>query len=583
MISRKKKTHPTAASILRPFWRHYFVDRRRIALSIAAGFLASALAAAAPWPIKLIIDGVLVKGAAAQAHPFWQFSGPEQISILAFASFAIAVAAALASSVEKNLNARLREGMTNRLRASVVETIFARPLDQLRALKIGDLVLRVIDDASQVARLFCKTGPTIFRHAATTIFTLVAMTLVNPILGLIGALIMIALSMLARTGAARLQKASRQKRVHEGRVSAFLNELLRNQRFVRAVSGEREAQATFERRNEESLAAGVSETRAAVSLEQAMQFANGGAVALVVGIGAFLTLQGVMTVGELTISMAYVNQLLKPVEKINELASAVTGALTRAERLAAFVPKAERRAAPSGVRALGALALDGVSFAHVDAPERLLLKNASCDIAARECVWIEGRSGAGKSTLIDLVLRLRNPQSGTIAIDGKDANAWPLADWRGQFAVMLQEHFLFSGSLREIVSFGAGDTNDAAIEEALRRAALDDLLERQREGLGAQIDEAGGNLSGGQRARLCLARAIACNRAFLILDEPLANLDAGAKSEILAALGAERGRCTMLIISHEELPHGLYDRRLNLIDGRLVEGAPAPRLVEARS
>ena len=566
-----------ANGILGPFWRHFFVERWRIALSIAAGLAAAALAAAAPWPVKLIIDGALLKSeAAALPASLARFSDTGQILVLALATLVIAASAALSSAIEKRINARLREGMTNRLRAAVVESILWRPLDDLRAFKIGDLVLRVIDDAGQVARLYCKTGPAIFRHAATTLFTLIAMIAVEPVVGAVGVGILIALSFMARAGATSLQRASRRKRVNEGLASAYVTELLRNQRFVRAAGGEADAVETFAGRNRESLSAGVAETGAAVNLEQAMQLANGAALALVVGVGGFLALEGVLTVGELTIALAYLNQLLKPVEKINELASAVTGALSRAERLSGFLPQTPQRQAASGARSRGSLIIEAVSFGYPDAPGRLLLNSASAQIGSRETIWLDGPSGCGKSTLIDILLRLREPQTGSISIDGRPAQEWPLTDWRAQFAVMLQDHFLFSGVVRDIVTFGAGAIGDEAVTRALRSAALDDFLERGPVRTHTSIDEAGGNLSGGQRARLCLARAIACERPILVLDEPLANLDAETKGKIVSALRSEKGRRTILIISHDEPPRDLYDRRLEFDGGRLVERARRP-------
>ena len=566
--------------ILARFAQFYFVERWRIVAAFGAGFFSAAMLVAAPWPIKIMIDSVLLHGDSGfLAQAFSSLPTQTAIIILAFASMFIAILAALASAAEKVLNARLRETMTARLRRFTLENILARPLLDLQSYKSGEIALRLIDDTSQIARLYCKTAPIIFGHSITTIATLGAMFLINIWMGVIGLVILVLLSIFVRWAAPTLRAASRRKRQYEGAIASLAQEILRNLRFVKASNSERDISQSFLTRNLESLNAGVSETLRSVKLERLMKIVNGAALAIVVGGGALLVESDSLSVGELTICIAYLTQLLKPVEKINELASTVTKALVRAERLDAFV--ADERltviTAPLAKNSTGAIAFKDVSFLY-DENKGVVLSKTALNIAANETVWIEGASGAGKSTFIALLLRLFDPTAGYITLDGAPASMWSHADWRAQFSVMLQEHALFSGALRDSLLIGNQKITDEALWAALEKAGLGEFIRNLPRQLNAPIEEAGANFSGGQRSRLCLARALAADRPILVLDEPLANLDHDSREIVMDALRKERRQRTIIIISHERLPAAIIDKHLVLSAGKLSPAANAPCL-----
>ncbi|MEK7265339.1 MAG: ABC transporter ATP-binding protein [Pseudomonadota bacterium] len=569
--------HPSSWTIIRRFSRFYLTDRAMALASYGMALLAASAALAAVFPLKYVIDAVLLDHSA--PGPVDRFldalSKPQAVIALALASAALAALAALTSALEKNLNARLRERMTARLRAAILADMLERPISDLAPFKSGEVALRLVDDTGQVARLFCKTAPVAFRHAVTTLMTLGAMITLNPAIGAIGLIVITLLAIFVRSSAGRLQATSREKRRREGAVAGFAQEIIRNIRFVRAVGGEASTRERFESRNTLTLAAGVEETRAAVRLEQRMQIANGLAVAILTGAGALLTLKGALSVGDLALSLSLLNQLLKPVEKINDLASSITGALVRAERLDAFLgrairPVASLLAAPAARDFQGALRLDTISFAHE--PGVLTLEDVSFSVAPGECVWLRGASGAGKSTLIDIILRLYEPQKGRLSLGGVSARDIAPRDWRAAFAVMLQERRIFSGAVRDAITFANDPLSDAEIWAALSDASIAEKVARIPGGLDAEIGEAGENFSGGERARLCLARALAGKGSILILDEPLANLDAGAQHEVIAAIRRMRARRTILIVSHHHIPSDMLDRTILLDGGRVREG-----------
>ena len=557
------------------FGRFWLARPLSVSATYAAALIATGLAVAAPWPIKIIIDNVLLRQPIG-IESFDAMASEAQVAFMAAIAALLAAGAAVASAIERVASARLRERMTQDLRAATLDHMLGLSVLGRHADRNGELVLRLVDDTGQIARLYCKTFPLLFRHLSTFVMTLAGMFWLSWLMGGLGLVIGVMLAVLVRYSARGLQTASRAKRKREGVVAAFAQEVLRGLPFVQSAGGETSVRSRFLTINAEATSTGVTETRTQVLLERHMQIASGVALALVVGLGGWLVLKGQLTLGALTVCVAYLNQLLKPVEKINELAGAVTGALTRADRLAELLDRPagllETADARVPAQLTGNVDLLACSFSHrADGHEVPALRAATAHIAAGECVAITGPSGAGKTTLLGLLLRLYDPDSGDVALSGQSYRAWPLADLRRQFAIMRQETHLFSGTIREALQFGVETRPDVELYAALAKVALQDIVDRQSEKLDAALGEDGGNLSGGQRARLALARALLANRPILLLDEPFANVDAESRGVILDALAQERGKQTIIIVTHQALPEGFADRTFRLSQGRLVE------------
>jgi ATP-binding cassette subfamily B protein len=554
----------TFARTVRRFVPFLSSQKKRLALILLASLLASALATAAPLPIKLVIDGVLTG-----KTPSWMpkdMMPTAQVLALALAAASFAALAALFSALEKISSARAREQMTRDIRMACLDRLLALSPLSTTADRQGELGLRLIDDGQQVARLFTKTGPLILRYVLVFVLTLAAMTWVSPWLGLLAVGLALLLSVMVRIAARPLSKAARAKRKQEGRVASSVQEILRLLSFIQASGGEGQIRGGFDSVNQQALATGVTETVAAVRLERIMQIANGIAVALVVGCGGYLALRGTVTAGDLAISVIYLNQMLKPLEKINELASAVTGATSRAGRLAELLDRPDpmdRSGSYTAERARGDLTFHDVRFAYPGA-RPLNLGNVS--LPAGSVVALSGPSGAGKSTVIALLTRLFDPAEGHIELDGVRYVDWQINALRAQFALAPQAPPLLTGSVREWLSLSNGTPSDARCEQALASVALDRMI-RLRGGLDAHVREGGAGFSGGEQARLSLARALVADRPILLIDEPLANVDDVSAAIILSALRHEKGKRTIVIVSHQEIPADLLDIRIDIGGG----------------
>jgi len=558
-------------------------NRRILFSAYLFGIIAVAASLLLPWPLKLIIDHVM------SGHELPEFLSTIQlylssqeilltkeakVVIFAAAYTLIIILITLCSSAEKMAGARVREIMVLRIRDKMLLHFQNLSSLQRSNYRSGDLGLYILVDVHHLVRLLTKTIPLIFRHLAITLFTLSIMFWLEPWLAGAGLFMVVLLAILVRFHGSKLRQCSRYKRKQEGIVSGYTQECVKGMTTVQALSAEDYVRQKFLHANRASLQAGITETIAAVRMERSMQIINGFAVALIMGGGAFFVLRGQMTIGDLTVFVAYMVQLLKPVEKINEMASAVSRGLTRAEHLTSLLnlkpaiqdsPKAQTISHCQGI-----IEFRSVSFSYSEKPtEPQVLHNISFLLKPGQLTVLTGSSGSGKSTLINLILRQLTAASGDILIDGIPYPEVSLTSLRAQFSVMLQQHHLFSGKLCDALCLNNKPINEDLIWQALAQVDMDNHIRQLPMGLETILHEDGHNFSGGQRARLSLARALLLNRPILMLDEPLANIDAQSQQVILNALEQIRQYKTCLIISHMPVLINRANQLLKLENGTL--------------
>ncbi|HKG13632.1 MAG TPA: ABC transporter ATP-binding protein [Pyrinomonadaceae bacterium] len=581
-------------------WRAFAPDVRPHRRTLFAAYLFRLLSVAAavvsPWPLKIIIDNVIARRPLPDAlRALGAGLSPEWLVVWLTAFFvAAAVVGAITNALEKNLSARVRERLTLRLRDRLLAHLQTLPPTFRTNNRSGELVLRLVDDSDLFVRVLTKTLPVLFQNVATVLLILAVMLRLDLRLAAFGVVLVPALAAVIRHHSRRLWAASRDKRRHEGKVSGLAQEIVRGLPVIQALGGERQARTRFERRNRKRLSAGVEETRVAVRMEQTLQIAQGFALALMTGAGALLVLRGRLTVGELTVFAAYVAQLLKPVEKLNDLSETAGRGFAGGERLLALLAQKPAVAdAPGAVevgRARGLVEFRNVWFKypHADARDEraeYVLRGVCMRLEPGRLSVLVGPSGAGKSTIMSLLVRLFDPTAGDVLLDGRPLREITLRSLRAQVAVMTQDTHLFSGSLRRaLVPDGAGAAEER-IWEALALVALDDFVRELPRRLETKLGEDALNLSGGQRQRLSLARAFLLDRPVLLLDEPLANVDDASAAVILRALDSLRPTRTCLAITHQTQLLDYADAVYRLEGGRVFakEGAHDGRASRSRS
>ena len=283
---------------------------------------------------------------------------------------------------------------------------------------------------------------------------------------------------------------------------------------------------------------------------------------------------GVLTLGNFLVVMAYLVKLLKPLETFSQQVAAIQGSLASAERVYSLYDESpdltESPSARAMVHARGDIEFRSVCFGYRE--DRITLENVSFRAAPGQRVGIVGPTGSGKTTLINLLGRFYDPESGSILLDGIDLRDIRLADLRRQFAFVLQEPVLFSGSIAENISYGKPDAGIEEIEAAARAAGAHEFITSMPDGYETEVGERGSRLSGGERQRVSIARAFLVDAPVLVLDEPTNSVDRAMEESIAASLERlQHGRTTITITHHPALLKD-YDMILRIECGRRIEG-----------
>jgi ATP-binding cassette, subfamily B, bacterial len=410
----------------------------------------------------------------------------------------------------------------------------------------------------------------------TALCTLLAMIVVmaelNGQLALVAMTVAPILFVVSQNFSRRLKLRWRETKDLESSTLGVVQEVLSSVRVVKAFVAEDREQQRYVSQAGKTLREQLrlSLTAGTFSLVVGTTMALG--TATVLFLGARHVQAGQLTPGEFILIMSYLALLYGPLQTLSRSAGSLQGSLVSIERTFEVLDHTEevvdKPRAQAIERAQGAIQFDRVSFSYDG--QRPALHEVSFTIPAGARVGIAGTTGAGKSTLVSLLLRLYDPASGCIQLDGVDLRDYRLRDLRNQFAIVLQEPVLFASSLAENIAYAKPDASEAEIMAAARAANAHDFISRLPQGYQTQAGERGVQLSGGERQRISLARAFLKDAPMLILDEPTSSVDGKTESAILEAMARlMRGRTTFMI-AHRLGTLDLCDVRLRLELGRLV-------------
>ncbi len=564
--------------------------RQRTGLALATFSLLGVIAMEllAPWPLKIIFDHVLL------GHPLPSALAPLQgllalgtwpaLLVMAGAIAVIALAAGGFAYLQLYTTAKIGYGITYRLRSLLFAHLQRLSLAFHQQSRSGELLTNVAGDTNQLRDMFADWALTFAAHLLTLLAMLAVMFWLNWQLALAVAITLLPLMVVIAVLNKRVKAAARDQRRFEGRMTSRLNEVLSTIALVQAFGRQDFEAARFQAEIEANYSSGIRSARAAGAIAKAIAVVGAAGTALTVLLGAQQVMAGRLTPGELLIFLAYVANLYKPVRDLGKLSAKFSRAAVSAQRVNEILEiEPDIADAPDAIelsQAAGEIVFEDVSFGY--GAGRPVLDGISLRIAAGERVAVVGPSGAGKSTLLSLLLRLYEPSSGRILIDGVDIRRYTRDSLRRAIGIVPQDNMLFAVSVRENIAYGCPQASMQAIEAAARHARAHEFIIDLAQGYETEIGERGGNLSGGQRQRLCLARALVKEPAMLVMDEPTSAIDAVSARLIVESVArVHRGR-TLIVISHEYTDMAAYDRILVLQDGRLVEQGGHDALLRAR-
>lgn len=556
---------------------HLRRERPLVAGGLAALFAEVAFRLLEPWPLKIVVDAIVAPGAA-------DSPGIDRLLILCGLGVAAAVALrALMAYLTTVAFALAGNRVLTRVRADLYDHVQRLSLAQHARTTTGDLVTRLTSDVGRLQEVVVTAGLPLVGN----VVTLVAMTAVMAVLDWRLTLVLVcvfpAFLLLSRRQTRRITTVSRDQRQREGDLAALAVETLGAMRVVQAYALEPVLRERFGRSNRKGLRAGVQARRMAAALERSTDVLVGLATAVVLTMGARRVLAGALSPGELVVFLTYLKSAFKPMRDVAKYTGRIARAAASAERLVDLLRTRPEIADTSWARPAppfrGDVSFEGVSAAY--RADRPALHDVSLHVRPGQRLAVVGPSGAGKSTLAALLLRLQDPVSGCVRIDGHDLRDLTLESLRAQVAIVLQESVLFAATVGENVAHGRPDASDAEIEAAARTANAHAFIAALPDGYDTILGERGATLSGGQRQRIAIARAVLRDAPIVVLDEAMAGLDAASEQAVHEALrGLTAGRTT-IVIAHDLDAVADADLMAWLEQGRLVD-VGAPRGVMAR-
>jgi subfamily B ATP-binding cassette protein MsbA len=538
-------------------WHH----RRSLSIGLVLMLISRVASMVLPFSTKYIIDDVL---------------GGRQTQLLVpialLAGLATVIQAVTAFSLSQVVSITAQRAITN-MRIEVEHHVLRLPVSYFDSAKTGQLISRIMSDAEGIRNL---VGTGIVQLVGGLVSALMAM---GVLLYLNWRLTIFTVVMLAAFGSMmaiafkKLRPIFKERSVINAEVTGRLGESLGGVRIVKVYTAEEREDATFTT-GAERLFDNVRRTITGTS-------AVGSGAHLIVGMigvlimimGGQAYLSGEMTMGGLITYVLFIGMVAAPLVGIASIGTQITEAFAGLDRIRELRDVAREDADDSGRAALadvqGDVVFEDVSFEYV--PDVPVLRNVSFQAPPGSTTALVGSSGAGKSTVIGLVMAFHRPKSGRVLIDGLDLSTVRLRDYRLNLGAVMQDNFLFDGSIRENIAYAHPDATDQQVRRAAQIAHVNEFVEKWEQHYDTIVGERGVKLSGGQRQRVAIARAILADPRILILDEATSSLDSESEALIRDGLRSLRSGRTTFVIAHRLSTIVSADQILVMEEGRIVE------------
>lgn len=459
------------------------------------------------------------------------------------------------------------------LRREIFDKFNSVPLSYIDRHPHGDLISRVINDVDAVGDGLTQMFLQLFSGIVTIVGTLIFMLMIDWRIAL-AVVILTPLSLFVAAFIGKLShKRFSEQQLLQGEISSYVEEHVGNQRIVKAFSFESRAIDDFEKLNTKLYDVGFKAQFAGALANPSTRFVNAMVFAAVGIFGALTAISGSLSVGQLSCFLTYANQYTKPFNEVTgvltQLQTAIAAAGRVFEVLEAENESPDLTEPPKIIECKGNVKIENVNFSYTK--DKPLIKDFSLDVKSGSKVAIVGPTGCGKTTFINLLMRFYETDSGKISIDGVDIKSLSRDNLRRQFGMVLQDSWLFCGTIMENLRYGNENATDEEIISAAKAAYAHSFIRRMPDGYNTVISEGGGNLSQGQKQLLCIARAMLTNPAMLILDEATSSIDTLTEIRVQKAFAKMMKGKTSFVVAHRLSTIKESDVILVMKDGNIIE------------
>jgi ABC-type multidrug transport system fused ATPase/permease subunit len=571
------KVLPRAKPYLRPY-------RRTLIFLTLATVLAALFGLGEPWPLAVILNQVLNQENPGGFIESIFGENPDRLVLLLsmlFLRFFIVVAGNGFTVLNHYLGSKTEQNMVLDLRSDLFNHVQRLSLTFHDQRQTGALMSQINNQAAAVGTIVMVIPP-----VAESLMTLVGMLAITALIDwelallslVVVPLLFWSFGVYGRRIVPRLQRVQQL----EWRSLSIVHEAMSMLRVIVTFGREDYEHNRFKEQGKVAVEERVKLTVSQSLYTLGVQTASAAGLSLILGVGAWHVMNGKLSVGELIVILTYMASVYQPLEQLSTTVGMIHEELVQFDASISLLDmEPEVKEKPDAIeldRVRGWIEAEGVSFAY--SSRRRTLEDVSFRVAPGERVAVVGHTGAGKSTLMSLLIRFYDPKQGRISFDGVDLREVSLASLRDQISVVLQEPLLFSGTIAENIRYGSLEASEQEIEAAARAANCHDFITRLPDGYDTVLGERGAHVSGGERQRICVARAFLRDAPILILDEPTSSIDSKTEDVILDSLEELMEGRTSFMIAHRLSTVRHADQILVMQDGRIVERGAHEDLVD---
>ncbi len=492
--------------------------------------------------------------------------------LIAVVAISILVQAVTSYLLTKLLSVEAQH-LISQLRLKVQKKILSLPISYFDNNKSGALVSRIMTDVEGVRNLVGTGLVQLVGGLLTAVISLILLIKISPSMTLYVLVPVILFAVVAAKAFKFIRPIFKKRGVINAEVTGRLTETINGVRVIKGFNAEEQENKTFEKGVDQLFQNVKQSLTSTAILSSAATLLLGLASTGIMGIGGYMIIKGELTFGEFLSFTLYLGFMIAPIVQMSNIGSQLTEAfagLDRTQEIMNMLPENDVNIRTKKMPELkGDIHFDKVSFSYEEGKE--VVRDISFDAPAGSVTALVGSSGSGKTTIASLAATFITPDSGTITIDGTDLSKVSLSEYRKHLGVVLQDDFLFEGTIRENILFARPDASEESVNSAVSSAYVNEFTDRFEKGLETVIGERGIKLSGGQRQRITIARAILADPKIIILDEATSSLDTESEALIQQSLNELMKGRTTFVIAHRLSTIRKADQILVIETGKIAE------------